>query len=394
MRGLKKITVIGFLLVCLAAAGQKSNIDRQNENIRRARARLAEIDKLRKANSADISTSERDLTLARNRIAAQREVVQGLESQIKQLSVHIGADSIEAQSLDAKLATLKKEYAAGVYSAWKNQKLNTATTFLLASRDFNEATRRITYIRRYNRYRVLKGTEIDSLSRLLVAEMDTLAAARASLSALRTESRGEIETLKRDESSYTASLNALKKDRTRLEANAKAERAKIAAAQKQIDKIMAEQAAAQKKKGALTEAETALSGRFEDNKGRLPWPVGGPSTVLNHYGTQKMGDGIVFDFTGIFIAAAAGAGIDAVFEGTVSGVYGAGQFDKLVIVRSGNYRVIYGNLASTPLKTGDKVSVGQQVGTLSRSGNSNDHKLMFQIWEGTTPLDPELWLRK
>jgi septal ring factor EnvC (AmiA/AmiB activator) len=242
--------------------------------------------------------------------------------------------------------------------------------------------------------RELKGVEIDSLTRSLAAKMDTLAAARKGLSMLRTESRAEIELLREDEDEYAKTLNTLKKDRTRLDANAKAERAKIAAAQKQIDRIVAEQTAAQKKKGAPTQAETALSERFEDNQGRLPWPVGGPGTVLNHYGTQKMGDGIVFDFTGIFIAGAAGAGINAVFEGTVSGVYGAGQFDKLVIVRSGNYRVIYGNLASITLKTGDNVALGQRVGTLSTSGNADSHRLMFQIWNGTTPLNPELWLRK
>jgi septal ring factor EnvC (AmiA/AmiB activator) len=392
MKVLRTILVAWFLLVCLEGAGQKSRIEQQNEDIRRARQRLAEIDKLRKTNSAEITASERDLTLARNRISAQREIVAGLEGQIKQLSAKIDADSVRVGALERNLTVLKNEYVASIYSTWKSQKLNTVATFLLASQDFNDATRRMTYIRLYNRERARKGLEIDSMTRSLVAEMDTLAAEREGLSMLRSESRAEIVLLREDENEYTEALNTLKKDRKRLEANAKAERAKIAAAQRQIDRIMAEQAAAQKKKGALTEAETALSGRFEDNKGRLPWPVGGPGTVLNHYGTQKMGDGIVFDFTGIFVAATAGAGINAVFDGVVSGVYGVGQFDKLVIVRSGNYRVIYGNLAATPLKTGDKVAVGQRVGTLSTSGK--DHKLMFQIWNGTTPLNPEHWLRK
>ncbi len=394
---MRRVVVIAMLLIAamLGVAGmlagafaQDPGIASQEETIRRARQQLAEIERLSGENTKQTTSSERALAIARNKIGAERRIVQGLDRQAGDLSSKINADERQIKELENQLVRLKKEYAEAIYSAWKNHKLNTATAFLLAARDFNDATRRLSHLRRYNGVRVNKGAEIDSLGKELQAEVERLGASKDTLDGLKAQSQAALSTLTKSETSYQSTLKKLNANKKKLEADAKKERDKIAAAQREIDRIIAAQAAGR------GEVDVVLSGKFEDNKGRLPWPAGGAGTVLAHFGANRMADGITRDEKGITIATQAGAQVKAVFEGKVTGVYNIGQFDKCVTVRSGSYIVLYGNLTDTRLKTGDQVAINQVVGRINSSASEERHVLLLQIWRETTPLNPEEWLRK
>ncbi len=358
------------------------------ESIRQAREQLAQIEKLTGENAKQTTSSQRSLGITRNKIGAQRKVVQGLDAQASALSRKISGGEREVKRLEGDLEKLKKEYGASVLESWKNHRLNTATAFLLASHDFNDGVRRLSFLRRYNNVRQGKGVEIDSLVRNIEAGIVRLEADRVKLSGVQAEGKKELGVLTDEEAKYAQTLKSLQSDRKKLEADARAQNEKIAAAQREIDRIMAEQARA-----AGREVDVVLSGRFEENKGRLPWPAGGRGTVLDRFGVVRGADGISRDSKGITIATEGGAQIRAVFDGEVTGVYNIGQFDKCVTIRSGSYVVLYGNLADTRLKSGDRVVLGDRVGRVNNSGDQSRHLLLFQIWHETTPLDPQVWLR-
>jgi murein DD-endopeptidase MepM/ murein hydrolase activator NlpD len=68
-------------------------------------------------------------------------------------------------------------------------------------------------------------------------------------------------------------------------------------------------------------------------------------------------------------------------------LYRAGGNQVVVKISSGAY-VFYGNLvkASIDLKVGDKVEIGQPIGRLGNSGNSDAPKLHLQVMDGPDPL--------
>ncbi len=391
MKKLRVILISVFLSACCGVAFGQGNIEQLNERRRKAEKQLEEIKGLIGNNTGDIRKSETALKLTRNGITAKREIVAVLDEEIARTTAEINLASRQTRTLDSTLTALKKDYGEFVYSAWKNHKMNNTTAFLLASQDFNDATRRISHIRRYNAARVRKGVEIDSLNTALKQQIEQLAVRKSELDETKARRNTELTSLRAEESRYDGAVKELKKDRKKLEARAKKERDNIAAAQRQIDRIMAEQT--KEGKGKLTQADIVLSGKFEDNKGKLPWPVGGPGVVIDHFGTNRRADGIVKDSKGITIAARPGAEAKAVFEGIVTGVFSVGQFDRCVTVRSGSYVVLYGNLTTTNVKNGDTVAFNQSVGILNKS-TDDDNRLIFQIWRETTALDPEQWLRK
>lgn len=392
MRVARTIFFIIFAMTAVVATAQSGSVEEQEARRRRAEQNLREVNALLGGNYKDMQTSEQGLKLIRNRMGAQREIVRGLTEQVSGIEAEIAAGTEQVGELSARLEGLEREYAEFVYRQWKNHRKNTAMAFLLSAKDFNTATRRLSWLRAYNRARVDMGTEIDSLSAVLQAGIDTLNGRKAELVGVKSQKDSELALLSRDERTHNASLAELQKDRKKLEAQAQKERATIAAAQREIDRIIAAQVAASK--GSQSQADVVLSGRFEDNRGLMPWPVGGAGTVIDHFGLNRMADGVSKDSSGLSIAASRGADVRAIFEGRVTGVYNIGQFDKCISVRSGSYIVVYGNIAATTLKNGDTVSINQSVGRLKDGNDASEHILLLQIWHETTPLDPEQWLRK
>lgn len=361
--------------------------------MRASQERLAEIEKQSKALSGVILRSERDLRVARGTIEAKRKIAADLDRETRRITAEMNENTQAARRLDSTLAGLKRDYGRMVYTAWKNRKTSNATLFLLSAKDFNDVSRRISFIRRVNRAREKRGAGIDSLSRSLGIEMERLAAQKEEIAGLKKESDRLLDDLAQERARYESALRTLGGNRKKLEAEAREERRKIAAAQKEIERIMARQA--REAKGVvLSEAEEALSGRFDENKGRLPWPTGAPGLILHHFGKERSADGIESDFKGLIIAATPGSDVRAVFEGAVTGIYSLGQqYDRCVMVRSGDYFVGYGNISSPTVKTGDKVATGQSLGQITGSDNPDRHRVLVWMQRGNTVLDPEQWLR-
>ena len=377
------------------STAQQREIEAQNAVKQRAEERLAEIERLNSAIAGDIVRSERDLRVARSTIEAKRRVAADLERETRRITAQMNADTRATRRLDSALSTLRRDYGKMVYAAWKSHKTNNATLFLLSARDFNDASRRIAFIRRYNRARQSQGERIDSMNRSLQANIERLAAKKNEIAGLRTESDRLLASLAQEETRYEQSLARLGADRQKLDAEAKREREKIAAAQREISRIMARQAQAARQT-TMSEADIALTGQFGDNKGRLPWPTGSPAgggIILHHFGKEKSADGIESDFKGLIVAAAAGSEVRAVFEGTVTWISDLGQYDKCVMVRSGEYVVGYGNISTPAVTTGDRVTTGQSLGRLGASNNPDRHLVMVWMQRGDTVLDPEEWLR-
>ena len=95
---------------------------------------------------------------------------------------------------------------------------------------------------------------------------------------------------------------------------------------------------------------------------------------------------VTLDKKGIDIKGQPGAQVRAVFDGEVSAVFGyAGT--TVVIIRHGSYLSVYCELASVSVSRGQKVSARQTIGRVGSDG-----LMQFQLRNGNTKLNPELWL--
>ncbi len=402
---MRRIGLIGCLWVMVLCLGtihegmaQNQSLEALKEEIRQAEKDIEATNRLLSKIRKDQKSTQNELKLIQNRIRNRKNIVSNLDKQTQVISRDIGSKNDTISSLKTQLAQLRKEYGEMVYSAYKNYKLNNFMLFLFASKDFNEATRRIAYMRRYNRMRQEKAKEIDSIAHTLNIQIDELQGKKEELTKVRDSRTAEITSLGKDEQQYKSSADKLKAQAGKLSSDIKKKQSQINRLQQQIQRIIAEEAKKNRKESRSAAEEqyiTELSGRFDQNKGKLPYPVQG-GVIVDRYGvhehaTQK---GLMVNNKGVNIAAERAASVRSVFEGEVSRIFFFQGLNNSVIIRHGNYLTVYSNLGSVSVKNGDKVSLNQVIGKLADSSNEDDCVLHFEIWQETTNLNPESWLRR
>ncbi|SDE43197.1 murein hydrolase activator EnvC family protein [Riemerella columbipharyngis] len=139
--------------------------------------------------------------------------------------------------------------------------------------------------------------------------------------------------------------------------------------------------------------DTNSSADFAANRGKLLFPAAG-GQIVSYFGRHPhpVYKHIMEENNGIKIAVPAGGKARCVFSGIVSKVVLAGGA-KTVIIKHGAYFSIYGNLANTSVSENQSVSAGMTVGTVAQDYDGA-YILDFQIWNGTTPIDPQGWISR
>ncbi len=388
-----------LLLACLsiAALGQRS-IEELNREIQQAQAEIDRNTRLLNATKDSQKTNQRELSLIQSRIESRRKMIRALERQISTMNADLNYTQRKIGGLETSLEKLKGEYAQMIRESHRNYLLNNYMAFLFSSKDYDDATRRIDYMRRYNALRERKAHDIDSITALLQGYAVTLDTKLVTLGQTKTTHNTQLSTLGQDEKQYETKLASLKKDATTYNQRISSNKNRLEAAQKEIRRIIEEEArreaAARKTQTSeqLREVEV-LTGRFEQNRGKLPYPVRGGVIIDRHgvhpHPTQK---GITVNNAGVNIAGQRGAPVRCVFEGVVKQVFFLQGLNNGVIVRHGSYLTLYANLSTINVKSGDRVSLNQTLGALSSSNNADEHMLHFEIWNESTNLNPEQWL--
>ena len=99
---------------------------------------------------------------------------------------------------------------------------------------------------------------------------------------------------------------------------------------------------------------------------------------------------------GINIAANAGAGVKAAENGVVAyaGNEVKGMGNLIIIQHSDGWMTVYAHLDSMSVRRGTKVTVGQQIGKIGKTGKVDSPQLHFEIRKGTKAYDPITYLKK
>jgi septal ring factor EnvC (AmiA/AmiB activator) len=218
-----------------------------------------------------------------------------------------------------------------------------------------------------------------------------LAAKRAEEERKRTEEAAKAEANSRDESRKIAAKKASDEAALKAkEANDKLNAAR-AAEEALARKKEADKKAAESKAMTSFGVSTASGNNFAANKGKIGMPIAG--TITHRFGRQPhpVFKNIMEENNGIKISVSKGAVARCVFPGTVSSVLPASDGTKTVIIKHGDYFTLYSNLSSNSVSKNQQVSAGTPVGTVAQDFDGT-YTLDFQVWNGSTPVDPLGWV--
>jgi septal ring factor EnvC (AmiA/AmiB activator) len=399
---MKRLVIIALLLIAAPAVAQQDETARLRAEIARYEAEIKSCNDLIAKAKKDQTISEGELKITRTQLAKRREMITSLGKQVNAIEKEIYGRRGDISRLERDMKALRGEYADMVYAAWKNHKHNDFLLFLFSAPDFNAATRRADFMRRYNRARQEKAAQIAALAEEMHVKVSALDATRAELDATRQTQNREASTLAADEKQYTSKVQQLAADQKGLQKQIAEKQALRQKAQAQIDEIIAAEIR-RAREATMSDADqralAALSGRFDQNRGKLPHPISG-GVIIDKFGKHPhpLDPKLSVNNPGINIAGPGGAAARCVFEGEVMATGTSTGYNKFVLVRHGNYITLYANLVSTSVRQGAKVDAGQTVGRIDNSSNTDNNFLHFEVNNMASgeaqPLNPELWLRK
>jgi len=415
------VFLVSTMVFCQTPAQNRTDLEKEREAIQKEIEDVKRsLDETKKNKKETLG----QLALLQRRLRLRESAIQNINQQINFIQSDISQSGQEIQKLRRELDTLRKQYEESVVYAYENRSNYDFLNFIFAASSFNDAVKRVAYLRSYRAYREERAENINRTQALLQDKISVLRTKRVEkdevlqkqnkekqvLEVEKKEKDAVVSQLQSQEKELKKEMSAKQKQDQRLGnaiaaaiRRAREEAIRDAAKKKDADTRTAPEkpapstssnagstaAPAKPKNMTVFDSRTdiALSDNFEKNRGHLPWPMDA-GNVSMHFGLQSYVNRIRYNNQGITIEANPGTTVKAIFDGQVQSVFNVGDVTA-VMVRHGKYFSTYSNLEGVAVSKGQDVRTGQMLGKISDIGqlefilsDDKDHK-----------FDPEKWLR-
>jgi septal ring factor EnvC (AmiA/AmiB activator) len=391
-------------------AGMEKERQELVRRIDQTRQQLEEVRRKRKSGL-------QQLQLLKNQIQNREKIIRNYNAEIVRQEVQITEVENVVQSLQVDLKQLRERYALLLRQYQRQIMAPSMPLLILSASDVNQALRRTWHLRQYNQFRREQAAAIVDLQQELNQKGEVLQAEKERKEELKAKEEENKNALKQESQEQDKVVKALQKDEKKLRQELRNQEIARNRLQKNIEDLIrkeieaARQAAAKTEdKGKANQGPTqqpqrnqalleltpeakALGKAFEENRGRLPWPLQ-KAMVSETFGFHPHPHlkNISIRNDGITLKAEAGAPVRACFRGEVTAVVNIPGMQKTVIIRHGQYLTVYAHLDQTQVIKGQKIQTGQTIGRLHVRQEDGQSYLQFQLWKGTAKVNPLPWL--
>ena len=411
---MKRVLVI--LCLCLGVSSMLFSQTLEMEKLRKNREQtlkeLNETNKKLNKTLRNAKSSLNELNSITAEIRQQRNLIAKINREIAAINRKQRAVKDTIYLLQKDLTAKKRSYAKAVKRMGHRRSEYDELMFIFSASSLSQSYRRARYLKEYSAWRKRQAEEIAERKKQLEELQKELAKSVAEKNAVLKERNAEAEVLEKQEGSKRTLIAGLKKQERQLKKEIERKRKQARELDRKLEQLIAEEERkssdrADKAEGGtstakrstkgykMTKEELALSGSFEKNKGKLPFPLSGSYKIVARFGRQQHPElrYVQTENSGIDIETTPGTRARAVFNGVVSRIFVTPGYNSTIIVRHGNYLTIYANLTEVYVRAHEKVTTGQNLGKIySDSQDGNRTILTFQLWKERTKLNPELWL--
>ena len=417
------VVVFSLLSFSVIAQETREDLEKQRTQIKKE---MEQTQKLLNSNKLKTKENLVQWKLINDKVNLQNRLIENIGKDINILDNNIYSNQREINQYNKLLDTLKEEYAKSMVYAYKNRNNYDFLSFIFSAASFNDAIKRIAYLKYYRSYREKQGENILRTQELRKQRLNELGSIKEKKNEVLKSKDREMSALETQKGEKDRIVNELRKEGKELnnqltnfkKQNAKVERAIAAAIKKARDDA---RKAAIKNSNATTattkpntERPTTpntriepvkapesillnagnieLNENFKKNRGMLPWPVDKGVPIL-HFGSNKLPSGSTIVVTGLTVATDIGSNVKAVFDGEITKIVFIEDM-QVVIIQHGEYFSTYSNLGSVSVKTGQNVKTGQVIGKAAANLDGNGAIDLYINDEKGNNIDPEKWLKR
>jgi len=408
----KQIIFIAIVLFAMPVFSQnKKELQEKREQIEKD---IKYTNKLLKKTKKNKEKSLVYLKALSTQLKNREELLQMLNIEISFIEKQIGETTIKIvenrkiiEEKKKELIKLKQDYAKMIYYADKNKHSFDSWVFIFSSKSFNQAYKRLKYLKQYTQHRKIQAEIIIRIKEELKKDIVDLENQKLNLQKDKENKKiligskkievKELETQKTDKKTL---IKKLKKSESRFKKELQKQQLASKELDEKIRKIIEEEIkkarAKEKKEGfTLTPEAKRISDNFLENKGTLPWPLD-KGIIVQGFGKQQheVFKNIEIYNNGIDIATDEGAKVRAVFDGKVSRIFLIKGEGKVILINHGEYFSVYSGLTEVSIQMEEKIYSKQEIGTVMTDKNKQKTHLHFEIWKNYEKQNPSHWLYK
>ncbi|MEM9983368.1 MAG: peptidoglycan DD-metalloendopeptidase family protein, partial [Bacteroidota bacterium] len=350
-------------------------------------AKIKEVNKIlnETANAKRVSVGQ--LNALQAQINARQALISNTQKELALIDEDIIETSLIIKALEKDLIDLKKEYAKMIYEASKISSTYNRLVFVFSSSNFNEAFRRVQYLKQYSHARKVQVEQIQKTKKYLERQNKRIAQQKEKKLKLVSSYKDEKKQLDRlivAKNKVVKQLASRERDlRARYNrekiALKKLENQLLAVINKEIRKTSGTENAT---KITLTPETKVISNSFAANRRKLIWPVS-TGFISKKYGRSVHPiHKIVEDNRGVNIQTKKGATVRAVFDGEVVYVGERPGFGYTIMINHGEYFTVYSNIKNVKVKKGSRLKRKTVIGDVL-TNTQGVSELLFCVSKNT-----------
>ena len=347
---MKRWLLIPLLLLLGTAAFGQQDVSKQTERKRKIEEEINFIDKQLKTISSKQKATTEQLSLIRKKVSNRKSLISDLDKRIAVIEDAMTDKQREINRLQKELDTLSIYYNRLIYNTYKNRDTRVWFLYILSSENIGQGYRRFAFLKSLAGEVSNQADKMRAKQAELEEERAKLAEMRAEAKSAKAEREEEYRKLKAEEKKSNDDMKRLAKSEKQYRADLAAKKKEVERLNKEIQKLLKSTVAQQKKD--QTQVDTALSGEFAKNKGKLPWPLK-QGVIIERFGVHNhpvYPNLKLPDNPGITFSTTKGADVYSVFDGEVRKIIVMPGYNQCVLVQHGEYFTLYCKLGKVSVK--------------------------------------------
>lgn len=449
MSNTSKFILLLLAMFCLFPSQAQDNRKQKLEELKvRLMDEIELANRILSETQKDRQTSIGTIETVQQKIKLRENLIRTLDREIEILIEEEEELKREMDTLGRQIEKQKAAYAEMIRHAYKSRSKTSRLMFILSAEDFNQAVRRLEYLKQISEFRKRQVREIEDSQQELAEKSERLRVQKVRKEALRAQLDQEKDRLSDEKLSQEEAIATYKSMEADLVKKLRQKQAEAKKIENEIQRIIAEEirrakeaaerdrlereaidiglvrgrdftsntdkarledlikekraalaaantpaAEAPAERYELTPAARQLAANFAANQKRLPWPVD-RGLVVQKFGPQRhpIVPSVVIDNSGIDIATESGSQVKAVFDGKVASIPIMPDGYRAIIVNHGDYFSVYQNVTNVKVVAGQEISKGQVIAEIVKNPVTNESRLHFEIWKNNATVDPLGWL--
>src|SRR5690606_10617975 len=198
-----------FLFVSVGFGQSSLELKKQRERLDKE---IAELQKILSAKTQEKLLSQREVSALSKQLDLREDKISTINSELRIINNNIASNNKIVDKLKDELEKRRQDYEKMILFAFRNKNSYNKMMFIFASKDFNQAFKRVKYLQQFTDARKVKVSEIEGHKKQIELKLAQLQRDKQTQQALLKEQQSERNVIAKDKAAHSQQLSQIVKE--------------------------------------------------------------------------------------------------------------------------------------------------------------------------------------